>query len=539
MTKGLYINPTTFVPLSKINEQLTSEIATRQFALGGFVGFFNWLPDPDPILRKSNIDQVVYKDLTSDSRCFAMETRRKNLTKHLDWEIDRGEGASEKEVKICQLALDTLSDNGFKMKDIISQSLNPIGYGYSVFEIVWGNVNGYFLPIKLEEKPREWFHFGSVNELRFRDAFNMNGIPVIGMGADPALAIKFILLQNDPSYENPYGQKTLARCFWPITFKRGGMKFYAQFIEKFGMPYIFGKLPRGAKPEDHDDLLNKLSNMVQDAVGTGPDDSSIELIETKGTGANDLHEKFINRCDNAISEAWLTNSLSTSIQKTGARASSQTGADTIESNIGEEDRDFPSALFDELFKRIIDINIGSGLYPIFRVFEEEKISVELAARDKSLFDTGWRPKKDYFVENYNMDESQFDVVQLMPNAQGQIVNPLNPPQPDFKEQIQLSRLKKIWNFLTGGRLELSDAAPKQTIADLISNALPDKTLQFAIEQTLKPVIELAKNSNSREEFENKLIALYPKMKTDDIQNLITKVFFITECEGYAEASKEK
>jgi phage gp29-like protein len=538
MSKGLYINPTTFIPLDQIKNGMTTEIATRQFALGGFVGFFNWLPDPDPILRKLNMDQVIYKDLTSDSRCFAMETRRKNLTKHLDWEIDRGEGAGEKEVEICQLALDTLADN-YKIKDIISQSLNPIGYGYSVFEIVWGYINGYWLPVKLEEKPREWFHFGSRNELRFRDAFNMDGIPVRGVGADKAVANNFILLQNDPSYENPYGQKTLARCFWPITFKRGGMRFFSKFIEKYGMPFIFGKLPRGAKPEDHEDLLNKLSNMVEDAVATGPDDSSIELIEAKGTGSGDLHDKYLDRCNDDISEAWLTNSLSTSIHKSGGKASTQTGAEIIESNMGEGDRDFPSALFDGLFKRIIDINIGSGLYPLFRVFEEEKISAELATRDKNLFDIGFRPYKKYFVENYNMDESQFDIVQLMPNAQGQIVNPLNPPQPTFKEDVQLSGIKKIWNYLTGKRIEMSDTASKQTIADLISNALPDKTLQFAIEQTLKPVIELAKNSNSREEFEKKVAALYPKMKTDDIQNLITKVFFITECEGYSEASKGK
>jgi phage gp29-like protein len=539
MEKGLYINPTTFVQLNQINEKLTSEIATRQFALGGFAGYFNYLPDPDPILRKLNMDQQVYKDLTSDSRVFAMESRRKNLTKHLDWQIDRSEGAGDKEMELAQLTVDTLANNGFKMKDIISQSLNAIGYGYSVFEIVWGNINGYWLPVKLEEKPREYFTFDTENQLRFRNSLSFLGVPVRGAEADPAVAMKFILLQNDPTYENPYGQKVLARCFWPVTFKRGGMRFYAQFIEKYGMPFIFGKLPRGAKQEDHNDFLSKLSNMIQDAVGTGPDDSSIEIIESKGTSSADLHEKFINRCDNATSEAWLTNSLSTSIQKVGGRSSSETGAQTIESNISEEDRDLPSTLWDEVFKRVTDINIGSGLYPRFRVFEEEKISGELALRDKNLYDQGFRPNKKYFVEKYNMDENQFEVNQA-PAGNPLQLNPMsqlqNTNQPD---PLQLSGLKKIWNKITGKRVELSDAATNQTIADLISNALPDKTLQFAIEQTLKPVIELAKNSNSREEFENGIAALYPKMKTDDIQNLITKVLFITECEGFAEASKGK
>src|SRR5690606_35806570 len=104
--------------------------------------------------------------------------------------------------------------------------------------------------------------------------------------------------------------KVLSRCFWPVSFKRGGMRMFAVFLEKYGMPFVFGKLPRGAKPEDHDDLLAKLSNMVQDAVATGPDDSSIDIIESKATNPGDLHEKFLQRCDNAITKAILGNALS-------------------------------------------------------------------------------------------------------------------------------------------------------------------------------------------------------------------------------------
>ena len=84
MNKGLYINPTTFVALNQLSTNLTSEVATRQFALGGYSGFFNYLPDPDPILKKLNMDQSVYKDLRSDEQVGSLIARRKNLTKSLD-----------------------------------------------------------------------------------------------------------------------------------------------------------------------------------------------------------------------------------------------------------------------------------------------------------------------------------------------------------------------------------------------------------------------------------------------------------------------
>lgn len=538
MSKGLYINPTTFVPLNQISENLTSEIATRQFALGGFAGFFNYLPDPDPILRKLNMDQSVYKDLRSDEQVGSLMARRKNLTKSLDWDIEQNE-ASDKEVELCKRALTILSDKKNKVKDIISQSLNPIFFGYSVFEVVWEMIDGAWLPVKIQEKPREWFLFDSENTLRFRTQFDWNGVPIIGENIDPKYAYKFILLQNEAEYENPYGDKALSRCFWPVTFKRGGMRFFSVFIEKYGMPFIFGKLPRGAKPEDHYDLMSKLSNMVQDAVGTGPDDSSIQILEPKGSANGDLHEKYLNRCDNSIAKAILTNALSTENQKVGSRASSETGAITIEGNLSEEDRDFPTELFNQLFKWIVDINIGSKKYPTFKPFELEDVNKDKAERDVNLKSIGVTFTKKYFTNNYNLEEDDFDISSQQSVVRPQLQDPNIIPDLIQNQQTQLSMSDQakssLWDkFLDKihrKRLELSEGTIKETVAEQLSNALPDKLLQFGIEETLRPVIELAKNSNSREEFISGLASQFPKMKTDEVQNLATKILFIAEIEG--------
>ncbi|MGK9477910.1 phage portal protein family protein [Melioribacter sp. OK-6-Me] len=529
MAKGLYINPTTFVPLSEISRNLTSEVATRQFALGGFPGFFGYLPDPDPILRKLNMDQTVYKDLRSDEQVGALMARRKNLTKSLDWRIEQGD-ATDKELELCERALTLLADNKNKIKDIISQSLNPIFFGYSVFEVTWAQIDGALLPVKVQEKPREWFTFDDRNNLLFRTNLDYYGIPIVGDNIDPKYAYKFILLQNDPGYDNPYGDKALSRCFWPVTFKRGGMRFFSLFVEKYGMPFIFGKLPRGAKPEDHYDLMTKLSNMVQDAVATGPDDSSIQIIEPHSASA-DLHEKYLQRCDNAIAKAILTNALSVERQGVGSYASTETGADTIESNLSEEDRDFPTELFNQLFKWIVDINIGSGLYPEFKPFELEDINKDKSERDKNLKEIGLKFTKKYFVNNYNLEEDDFELAPVAEpvEAPADITLPL-PGAPEPAYLSKPSPLKKFWNWLTNKKIEFAEQSGG-IFGDKVSGALPDKLLQFQIENTLKPVIELANKSNSRDEFIAGLYALFPDMKTDEIENLATKILFIADIEG--------
>jgi phage gp29-like protein len=540
MQKGLYINPTTFVPINQISEGLTSEIATRQFATGGFAGFFNYLPDPDPILRKLGMDQTVYKDLLADDQVGPLFNRRKNLTKSLDYYIEQND-AGDAEVELCELAMQTLEAGGSKIKDIISQSLNPIGFGYGVYEFNLALVKGKWLPTSLWEKPREWFHFDSENRLRFRTIGNYEGQIIIGKDADPKITVKFILLQNDPSYENPYGDKALSRCFWPVTFKRGGMKFFSTFIEKYGMPFIYGKLPRGAKPSDHNDLLSKLMNMVQDAVATGPDDSSLQLIEIKGTTSGDLYEKYLQRCDNSITKAILGNALSTELQKVGSRASTETGAIEIEGDIGQTDRDFPTTLFNELFRRVIDINIGSGKYPTFAFVDVEDSKKDFAERDKIISEAfssaGQKIKrtKSFLINRYGYEDDEFEVVDQETPAEPKQINPvLAAPSND---EPPISLMKRFANKILRSKIEFAAGSPSLKTSEQIVNSIPEKLLQFQMESVMKPIIELAKNSNSKEDLQKELIKVFPDMDSRELEDFITKALFIAEIEGRINASK--
>ena len=71
----------------------------------------------------------------------------------------------------------------------------------------------------------------------------------------------------------------MSRCFWPVAFKKGGFKFWAVFTEKFGMPWLIGKVPRGTGDTDRAQLLDHLVKMVQDAVAVINDDESIAALE--------------------------------------------------------------------------------------------------------------------------------------------------------------------------------------------------------------------------------------------------------------------
>lgn len=117
---------------------------------------------------------------------------------------------------------------------------------------------------------------------------------------------RFIVARQDATYANPYGFPDLSMCFWPATFMRGGLKFWVQFTEKYGSPWVIGKHPRGANDEETDLLLDSLEAMVQDAVAAIPDDASVQIIEAAGkAGSADVYRQLLEYCRSEINVAML------------------------------------------------------------------------------------------------------------------------------------------------------------------------------------------------------------------------------------------
>lgn len=518
MANGIYIDDKTFKTFEEL--RLSKEIATRSVATGSFASFLGILPDPDPVLRNIGRDQSVYKDLLSDDQVGSGLIRRKNGVKKLNWDVDQGEtGATRKEIKLCDLVIKTLSQHKCKIKDIISQSLNPIFWGYSVFEVIWKEINGKILPVKVQEKPRQWFGFDDDNNLFFKPNYGADKIYINGPQADPHMKYKFILLQNDPEYENPYGDKALSRCFWPVAFKRGGWRFFTIFVEKFGMPQVVGKQPRGADKDDTQEMLSQLSAMVQDAVAVIPDDSSVEIKNEGVSGASaDIYSKYIEMCNASIDKAILTNTLSTEQQKKGGYSSSETGTE-IEEDLADSDKDFTMELFNELFRMTVDLNIGSGRYPVFTVFEDEDVKDALAKRDTELKNQGVKFTKKYYTRKYNFEEDDIEIDDA-------------PVDPSRAINIQQQPVE----FASTPGAKVND---KQSLKDILNiDQLPDNLLQVAMEETLQPVFELAAKEKDPAKLKAKLVEIYPEMMDDQIIEHVQKVIFINALRGITEEQQE-
>ena len=248
------------------------DIATRVRALD-FNALGLILPNPDPLLKELGQDVAVYRNLARDPHVGACIRRRKAAVKALEWGLDRGKARS----RVARAVEDMLAD--LDMERLIGQALEAVLYGYQPMEITWRGGARAVAPTAVEAKPPEWFQFDPANNLRMRTWSS----PTEG---ELLPERKFLLPRQDPTYANPYGFADLSLCYWPVIFKKGGMRFWLSFAEKFGGAWAIGKQPRTATQEERDALLTGLEEMLANGIGTIPDDGAVEIIEMAGKSAS-------------------------------------------------------------------------------------------------------------------------------------------------------------------------------------------------------------------------------------------------------------
>lgn len=393
--KGLYVSPTEFVSFAAPTQRLSDQIATRDrspdfFALGMY------LPNPDPILKKQGRDLSVYSDLRSDAHVGGCIRRRKAAIQGLEWRVVRNQ-ASARSAKLAEDVLGKLD-----MHRVLHEVMNAVLYGWQPMEVLWSPPGaGPTVPLDVLAKPVHWFGFDDQAQLRFKTREQ----PLFG---ELLPVRKFLLPSQEASYANPYGFADLSMCFWPTVFKRGGLKFWVTFTEKFGTPWVVGKTPRNTPGPENDRLLDQLEAMVQDAVAVIPDDASVDIVEAGGKGASaDLFERLLMFCRSEVAIALLGQNQST--EASANRASATAGLEVAKA-LRDGDARLCEATVNQLLRWVVDSNEGEGApAPKFELFEQEEVDEVQAKRDKLLTESGVRFTPAYWQRVYGLEVGDIEV----------------------------------------------------------------------------------------------------------------------------------
>jgi|GEM_PF-2522967 phage gp29-like protein len=595
--KGIYITPQQFKTFDAIS--LEKEIASRSTATGTFSQWFNELPDPDPILQKLGESVKVYKDLVADDQVSSTVIRLKNQVRSKEWRIKPADGMNDNdpEMKICKEVLLSLEDNGFVIKDIISQSLTPHLWGMAPFECNWNTKTKPWLPVKLQLKPPEWFKYDNDNNLLFKSIYEPVGIPITGPNANPWHKYQFFILRNEPTYENPHGDKALSRCFWPVAFKRGVLKFGMIFIERYGMPSLEIKHPPGIDEDVLNKLVRSASLMIQDSVIAIPDGNTMTVHRGGDKQTGDLYKLYIDMFDAMIDKAILTSTLATSQQSKGGYSSARVGSEVVW-DLGQQLKDYPEELFNKVFRAAIDLNIGSKRYPTFTTFDEDEPKKEFAEADKYISEaaqaSGQQIKrtKNFYINRFGYKDDEFEIVDSTPqdvtNAtdgqkakqalqslqlnRAQIASAVaiveNVSAGDVPREAGINQLKvflglndqqaqavmgsagtgkiiKADKVVEGNKIVQQQSVDKNAqqfseavFSEIPEVNIPDRLTQMMMEKILQPVINYIEQNADRKSMIDELSKVFPQMNTDELENYLTNLIFIYEIQGRLDAAKE-
>jgi phage gp29-like protein len=381
--------------------------ATRQRA-NDFLRLMRSLPDPDPILCKMGKSVAALRELLTDSHLESVWSVRCSAVSGREWFVETGaKGKREQE------AADSFSEQlkALDIPHIIEEMMGVVAYGFSPHEIIW-KVDGKLWGVgDIVGKPQEWFEFDPDNRLLFRGA---------GLLLEELPENKFLLLQHRASYINPYGDKAFSKCFWPVTFKKNGFRWWTVFVEKYGGAFMYGKYPTNADTQFKHELLSALEQMVSDAVAIAPEGAEITIDSLANKGSvNNIHSEYINAANTEISKAILGQTLTTEIGDKGSYAAAQ-AHNLVREDLAVADRHRISACFNRLAAIFTFYNFGAeAIAPRFEFVQDEDLQAERAERDTKLFAVGWRPKKEYISREYGIPEEDYELIGSSTEGAGQ------------------------------------------------------------------------------------------------------------------------
>lgn len=378
-----------------------------------------FLPNPDTVLQRRGQSIGIYRELLSDSHLAAVLDSRSAATTGHEWMLDQNDCPARPFKAIQNWFFKILERkrgvDDLSREEVIESLMDVVYWGYQPTELVWDFEGGFWLPVQIIPKPPEWFMWfvnaDGVPELRFLDQeHHIEGLK-------PPDEYTLICPRIKPSYDNPYGRGVAQRCFWPVVFKKAGMEFWLNFMERFGTPWVLGKMNANATTEQLTQFTQDLKQLVQDAViAISGTDKTVELLESKN--AKDVgFDLLCNFMDAQMSKTVLGHTLSTDAGDKASYAATR-GAMSVRGDIGARDTRMVKSIFNDVINLIL---IRNGFVnvdrPSARPVHEEDVGLERAQRDETLNRTGVRFSRKYFERVYGFEAD--DIVDVIDPLQAQ------------------------------------------------------------------------------------------------------------------------
>lgn len=521
------------------------------------------LEPQDKVLKSKGGKYEIYEDILRDDQVQSCFQQRRLAVVCREWQVIPGDETPQA-AAAAEWMRGTLER--IHWDSVTDKMLYGVFYGYAVAECIYGPGEQAVELLDIKVRKQRRFKFGVDGLLKLITKDNANGEDL-----PPAKFWSFAVgADND---DEPYGLGLAHYLYWPVFFKRNGLKSWLKFLEQWAGPTKKGTYQPGATEEEKKRLLQALAAIGEDSGVILPEGMEIELIEAARSGTAD-YATLQERMNAAIAKVILSQTMTTDNGSSLAQAQVH---QEVKLEVVKADADLVCASFNEtVVKWLIDWNFPGVAYPrVWRRVKDEPDLMVQAQRDEILTRIGFTPNQDYVqatygegfgvpeeVEQPRISPAQTDsLLKILDQTQGYtpekrsaILRLAFPTLPE--DQIAILVAEDVGfdsahqakaQDLTGGVSGVETQPATINLSEGLPQA-PDTVTQFVVRlrERAQPEFErmtlrlrsALEESADLLEFRERLDDLYPEMDGEMLTQVMAEAMFASKLAGLFEAQEE-
>ena len=257
----------------------------------------------------------TYRRMLTDPQVKACLSTKKFAALSQEWAVHAASDAPEDQ-QIAVFVRAALANMRGSILDTLYDVVDALAFGVSLVEINYllietGPNAGMVGLASLKSKDPSGFTFETDS---FANVTALRGVD--GAAYPPDKFLRYAWL---PLYESPLGQSDLQAAYKPWFVKQQLLKWWAKYLEKFGLPTVTGTYDpnRGYGPDQQRELLAIIAQVHNESAVVLPSDMHLGLLETARAQAAGFSEA-VEYLDRAIAKSILGQTLTTDSTAKGA-----------------------------------------------------------------------------------------------------------------------------------------------------------------------------------------------------------------------------
>jgi phage gp29-like protein len=473
-----------------VTKPVSEELARRDEGLGAVSGFASLLATDDSVLNSRGRDYRIYRETLRDDQAGSTFAQRRLAVVSKEWQV---EPASKRRVDVAAADFMREQLQVLEWDRITDRMLFARWYGHAVAECMWQTDGRYISLADVRVRDRSRFAYDRDRMLYLVDGGRTVPMPerkfwTISTGED-----------NDDA---PYGLGLAHWAYWPVFFKRNGIKFWLTFAEKFGMPTAVGKAPAGQLDDVQfrDKALAALQAIASETAVLVPTGMEIELLEAT-RGGTATYEQLVSAMDAAIAKVVVGQTASS--EGTPGRLGNDDLQGEVRMDLVKADADLVCGSFNRgPASWLTEWNFPGARAPrVWRVVEPAEDLNARAERDTKVFALGFEPTEDYIRETYGEGWQK--------KAAQAGVDPAQVPQQLAAEFAELGALSAMKMGHRGDQAAIAEAA--QAFANRYETVLGER---------VQELLDLAETTGDYATFQERIKAMMAEPAKADTTNAL-------------------